>query len=94
MFKFFANKFAELFVNFFFYEDKVMFMAYRRYYHKETRDEKFIYFSLLKRNSEWGLRDIDDLEKLAQENGLKLIQTVSFIGVLSLTTGNYGRYLY
>lgn len=32
----------------------------------------FIYF----RDSSWGIRDVDDLQKLAEQNGLKLINTV------------------
>jgi len=34
---------------------------------------------LLYRNSSWGLRDIDDVKKLAEQNGLKLEKLVRIV---------------
>ena len=39
----------------------------------------FKHFSMLCRDPEWGIRDIKDLKKLAEENGIKLIRMVRFL---------------
>ena len=42
------------------------------------------------RDPEWGIRDIKDLKKLADENGIKLIQMVRLFGILSLENLSFG----
>ena len=39
----------------------------------------FKHFSMLCRDPEWGIRDIKDLKKLAEENGIKLTRMVRFL---------------